>query len=67
MKNLEVSETIRKMGHEIKTPLSVIVNDLTYLKSILPEGECERAIRNAQEIKDIINRYVEKSKLDGSS
>jgi hypothetical protein len=44
----------RALGQKIRTPLSVISNDLVYFKSVLPEGEAERAIRNCHLINDII-------------
>lgn len=38
------------LSHKIRTPLSVISNDLTYFQSLLGAGECERGIAKCHNI-----------------
>jgi hypothetical protein len=45
---------MRSLGHRLRTPLSVISNELSCLSRIVPEGECSRAQRQCQEISTIL-------------
>ena len=45
-----ISSLMRGMAHRLLTPLSVISNDLNYLKTQLPPGECERSLARCREI-----------------
>lgn len=38
-----VNSLIRALGHKIRTPLSIVQNELSYLSTILPKGEADRA------------------------
>lgn len=46
---------IRALSHKIRTPLAVIQNELTYIKTQLPAEECERAIEGCRRIKDVLS------------
>jgi len=47
---MALSAFIGALVHTLRTPLSVVSNELEYLKGLVPEGECERAIKRCQEI-----------------
>lgn len=51
---------IRALSHKIRTPLSVIQNELTYIKTKMPEDECQRAIDACGRIKDILSKASKK-------
>ncbi|MCB9029468.1 MAG: hypothetical protein H6619_00315 [Deltaproteobacteria bacterium] len=44
----------RALAHKIRTPLSVISNDLSYFQSQLEPGETERGLRKVREINEIL-------------
>ena len=44
----------RTLTHRLRTPLSVIQNDLTYFQSLLPEGECGRSLDKCAAISGIL-------------
>lgn len=44
----------RVLSHKLRTPLSVIQNDLSYLQSIVPEGECRRSLDKCRQIVDLL-------------
>ncbi len=44
------------LAHRIRTPLSVISNDLHYFKSLLPSGEVDRSLERAREIDKILRQ-----------
>ncbi len=43
---------LRGLAHDIRTPLSVISNDLQYFATQLPKGECDRSLRRCKEISE---------------
>jgi signal transduction histidine kinase len=45
---------VRVLAHRVRTPLSVILNDLSYLSSQHPPEEFERAVRRCREIAQIL-------------
>jgi signal transduction histidine kinase len=49
-----ISALSHALSHKIRTPLSVISNDLFFLQSLVPEGECARALKRCQEISSIL-------------
>ncbi len=49
-----LSSLVRALSHQIRTPLSVISNDLSYFKNLLPEGECQRSLERCKEISNIL-------------
>jgi len=51
--NISVS-LARALAHKIRTPLSIIQNELSYLASLLPAGECERAFDACRSISQIL-------------
>ena len=51
-----VSLLQRSLGHAIRTPLSVISNELQYLSAQFGEEECSRALLKCGEISDILGR-----------
>ena len=53
-----VSNLVRGLVHQLRTPLSVISNDLSYFKTLLPEGECERSRMRCREITAILKEFT---------
>ena len=51
---LLVAALVRALGHQIRTPLSVIQNDLSYLATIAPAEECRRGLDRCRRIADIL-------------
>jgi hypothetical protein len=51
------------LSHQIRTPLSVISNDLFYLQSLVPEGECARALKRCQEISAVLQSVALQEEL----
>ena len=49
-----LSALIKTLTHKLRSPLSVICNDLNFLKDKLADAEIERPLRRAQEISDIL-------------
>ncbi len=49
------SSLIKALSHKLRTPLSVISNDLFYFQSILPEGQCARSSSKLIEISVLLN------------
>jgi hypothetical protein len=47
-----VSAFARFLSHTLRTPLSIISNDLYYFKMLLPPEECDRALERCQEISE---------------
>lgn len=45
----------KALSHRVRTPLSVVTNDLHYLESLVGAGECERAIRKCHDISSLFN------------
>ena len=48
--------TLRTLSHELRSPLSVVSNELQYLASRLPAEECARAQRRCQEVSDLLKQ-----------
>ena len=44
----------RVLGHKIRTPLSVIQNDLSYFQAFLPDNECKRSLEKCAVICDLL-------------
>ncbi|MCB0332920.1 MAG: hypothetical protein KDD55_05435 [Bdellovibrionales bacterium] len=45
---------IRGVSHRVRTPLSVVSNDLSYFKTLIDPEECERSIVRCREISEIL-------------
>lgn len=45
---------VKSLSHQIRTPLSVIQNEITYFKGLLPEGETDRALAKCAAITQIL-------------
>lgn len=48
---------MRAISHQIRTPLSVISNDLVYFKSLIDPAECERGISKCRQISDLFKPF----------
>ena len=46
---------VRALSHRIRTPLSVVSNDLHYLKTFAPPGECDSSADRCREIAKILS------------
>ncbi len=44
----------RVLSHKLRTPLSVIQNDLTYIQTLVAEGECRRSLYKCRQIVDLL-------------
>lgn len=44
---------LRVLSHKIRTPLSVISNDLNYFKNLIDPNECERGILKCRQISEV--------------
>jgi hypothetical protein len=61
-KILELFEIfLRGLGHQIRTPLSVVINDLAYINSRFPEVECQRPLTRARDIANILSELTPQS------
>jgi hypothetical protein len=54
------------LNHQMRTPLSVIQNELTYLQSLVSPGECDRALNSCQKIQQILAKFSSYLKSDNS-
>lgn len=45
----------RALSHQIRTPLSVVSNELQYIKSTFPDSGCNRGLDRCREISDILS------------
>jgi len=50
-----MTEFIDALCHKIRTPLSVISNDLSFFETLLGSAEIDRSIRRVEEIKSILS------------
>ena len=50
---------ISELVHKVRTPLSVISNDLNYLKELNRTEEYDRALRKIYEIDQLLNEFNE--------
>ena len=57
------AQLARSLSHRLRTPLSVISNDLTYFQSLLPPHECARGISRCREISAVL---TELARLNGA-
>lgn len=56
MEDLETHRVLLKvLSHKVRTPLSVVMNDLSYYSSLLPAEECDRPLRRCREIADLLS------------
>ncbi len=55
---LILSTFARSLAHKLRTPLSVISNDLYYFKSLLPTAECDRSIERCRQLSDILSEHT---------
>ena len=55
---------IRALSHKIRTPLSVIQNELTYFKSKLAEEEFDRAFSACKNINELLKKASSAVKLE---
>lgn len=44
----------RALSHQVRTPLSVISNDLFYLQTLIAPEECQRSLERCKSISDIL-------------
>lgn len=49
----------RALSHQMRTPLSVISNDLFYLQTLVAPEECQRSLERCKSISDILARSCE--------
>jgi len=54
-----LSAFVRALAHKVRTPLSVITNDLTYLRTLVPPEECERSLERSREIANLLRRLCD--------
>lgn len=47
---------IRSLSHELRSPLSVLANDLTYLKSRYPNDDVDRALAQVDKISSLLKK-----------
>jgi len=47
----------RALAHKIRTPLSVISNDLSYLQTIVPKEECQRGLESVRAIAHVLKSF----------
>ena len=59
MKDQEIQALISQLAHEIRTPLSVITNELSFLESKLEEKDLARMKRATNSICEILKKYSE--------
>lgn len=52
-----LSAFLRALSHKIRTPLSVISNDLTYFQTLVPNEDFSRAIGKVQDISEILRSF----------
>lgn len=50
-----MTQLLRVLSHKMRTPLSVISNDLQYLASIHPDAEVERSLGKVKTISDLLS------------
>lgn len=46
------------LSHALRTPLSIISNEVQYLSTVLPPGECERVLSRCRELDRMLRRYA---------
>lgn len=49
-----IQALVASLSHQIRTPLSIISNDLAYWSHSLPEGETDRAAQQIKTVSDIL-------------
>ena len=49
----------RALAHKLRTPLSVITNDLSFLQTQLAPGECARSLERSREIAELLRRVCD--------
>ncbi len=54
-----LSAFVRAIAHKVRTPLSVITNDLSYLQTLVPPNECDRSLERSREIANLLRRLCE--------
>lgn len=47
---------VRSLSHELRSPLSVLVNDLTYLKSRYPAEHVDRTLAHVDKISELLKK-----------
>lgn len=53
-----ICNLLSALSHKLRTPLSVIKNDLSYFQSVLPVGECDRSLRKCDEISALLHELA---------
>ena len=48
----------RILGHKLRSPLSVVSNDLSYFQTLLPESECDRSLEKCRNISGMLREIV---------
>lgn len=52
-----ISAFLKALAHKIRTPLSVISNDLSYFQSKLPQGETKQSSEKIATINNLFSKY----------
>lgn len=56
---------LQGISHSIRTPLSVVSNDLTYFKTLIDPEECERSLVRIRDIAAFLRTVTNATKLTG--
>lgn len=51
----QLSIFLKALSHKVRTPLSIVVNDLSYFKVLLPEGETTRSLDKCKAISKLLS------------
>ena len=49
-----IAHFLKGLAHKLRTPLSVVSNDLSYYKTLLPDEDLSRSISRCREVSDIL-------------
>lgn len=49
-----VARLFHRLAHDLRTPLAVVSNELHYLSTLVPKGECDRAVARCRDIDEEI-------------
>lgn len=60
---LAIIKYLRTLAHDIRTPLSIISNDLSYLSSLVGDSETKRPIDKCRQISELLNQRI--TQLEG--
>ncbi len=54
-----IGALLRSLAHTVRTPLSVVSNEIQYFSSLLPKGESDRALTRCRDIDQLLRRYAQ--------